>query len=397
MGNTALLYLIIITTGYSQAVLPHHDCSNVQPPSPSDNNSSSSGMSDLQVVPLQYCIIDNCTIMRIDTGETLDIVYTTDILMVVTPTDGHTSTVVPKTNTALACLISDDNDGQITEIVLRLVPSILLAMVSGYIVFVHLLFKEIRNPFGKLVMFHSCALVFQCTNNFILMSVHYSFALHSQATCQIIMFFYMQGSVAHEAFATCILAFMAYSMYCTVNLREITKKITNRLFKKYLAYVFGTVGVMDFLIVSYDFSTGNYEHLLLPDGHCAFNDIEIYNTVLIPYSFATLNKIFQIIFFVLYLYYFYKFTVDSAGAVFTDISRQQIKLFARIAFAFGGAIGLSQFTWILGNITGYRSYGRLVGAFFLLLQQCAVMATLMCTKKVSRLCRNKFSKIHPSA
>ena len=139
MGNTTLLYLIIITTGYSQVVLL---CSSVQPPSPSDSNSSSSssssGMSDLQVVPLQYCIINNCTIMRIDTGETLNIVYTTDILMVVTPTDGHTSTVVPKTNTALACLISDDNDGQITEIVLRLVPSILLAMVSSYIVFVHL-------------------------------------------------------------------------------------------------------------------------------------------------------------------------------------------------------------------------------------------------------------------
>ena len=85
-------------------------------------------------------------------------------------------------------------------------------------------------------------------------------------------------------------------MYCSVNLWEITKTTAKRLFKKCLVYVFGSVGQMDFLIVSYDFSTGNYEHLLLPDGHCAFNDIEIYNTVLIPYSLAILNKILQIIF-----------------------------------------------------------------------------------------------------
>ena len=395
MGNTALLYLIIITTAYSQAVLPHHNCSNVQSASSSDNNSSSDGMDDLVVVPLQYCIIDNSTIMRIDTGETLDIVYTTDSLMVVTPTDGHTSIVVPKNNVT-SCLTSDDHDGQITEIVIRLIVSVLIAIISAYIVLVFLMLKEIRNGFGKLVMFHSCALVFQCGNNFMLMSVHYLLALHSKLTCQIIMFIYMQGLVAHEAFATCILAFLAYVMYCSINLREITEKITQRLFKKYLACVFGALSVIGFLIICYDFSTGNYKHLLLPDGHCAFNDIEIYNTLIIPYSCAVLNKIFQIILFVAYLYYFYKFTVNSAGV--TNIDKQLNKKLTRIAFTFGITIGLSQFTWILGNLTGYRSYGRLIGAFFLLVQQCAVMVIMVCTKNVSQLCRKKLSsKIHPSS
>ena len=397
MGNTALLYLIIITTAYSQAVLPHHNCSNVQPTSSSDNNSSSDGMDDLVVVPLQYCIIDNSTIMRIDTGETLDIVYTTDSLIVVTPTDGHTSIVVPKNNATLACLTSDDHDGQITEIVICLIVSVLITLISGYIVVVFLMLKEIRNAFGKLIMFHSCALVLQCSNNFMLISVHFFIALHSQTACQIIMFIYMQGSVAHEAFATCILAFLAYIMYCSINLWEITKKMEKGLFKKYLSYVFGSVGLMNLLIVFYDFNTGNYKHLLLPDGHCAFNDVEIYNTLIIPYSFAVLNKIFQIIIFVVYLYYFYKFIVISANAVFTNINRQLKKKFTRIVFAFGTVIGLSQFTWILGNLTGHRSYGRLMGTFFFLLQQCAVLVILVCTKKVTRLCRKKFSsKILPS-
>ena len=81
MERTGLLYLVTIIVGYSQVVLPHYNYSNVQPPSSSDSNSSSSsGVRDLQVIPLHYCIIDNCTIMRVDTGETLDIIYTTDSL-----------------------------------------------------------------------------------------------------------------------------------------------------------------------------------------------------------------------------------------------------------------------------------------------------------------------------
>ena len=79
------------------------------------------------------------------------------------------------------------------------------------------------------------------------------------------------------------------------------QKNGERIIQKYLAYVFGSVGLI-LLIVCCDFSTGNYKHLLLPDGHCAFNDVEIYNTLIIPYSFAVLNKIFQIIIFVVYLY-----------------------------------------------------------------------------------------------
>ena len=392
MGNTALLYLIIITNAYSQA---HHNCSNVQSPSSSGNNSSSGGMDDLVVVPLQYCIINNCTIMRIDTGETLDIVYTTDSLMVVTPTDGHTSTVVPKNNATLSCLTSDDYDEQITEIVIRLVTVGLIAIVSGYIVVVLLLLKEIRNGFGKLVMFHSCALFFLCSNNFIIMSVRYVFALHSQTACQIIIFFYMQGLVAHEAFSTSILAFLAYAMYSSVNLREITEKISQRLYKKCVACVFSALGVIGFLIVCYDFSTGNHKHLLLPDGHCVFNNFEIYNTLIISFFFTILNKIPQVTFFVAYLYYLYKFSIISAGA--TNIDRQLNKKLTKISFTFGAAIGLSHFIWLLGNLTGYGSYGRLLGGFFLLLQQCAVMVIMVCTKRVCQLCRKKFSsKIHPS-
>ena len=67
-------------------------CSDVQSPaSGSDHNSDVS-----QVTTLQYYIIDNCTIMRIDTGQQLDIAYTTESLLIVTPKDGHTSMAIAK-------------------------------------------------------------------------------------------------------------------------------------------------------------------------------------------------------------------------------------------------------------------------------------------------------------
>ena len=83
MDCTILVFLLISTT--TQTTSLHHHCN-------SDVYSSASGMADLQqLTTLQYCLIDNCTIIRIDTGQQLDIVYTTQSHLVVTPTDVGTS------------------------------------------------------------------------------------------------------------------------------------------------------------------------------------------------------------------------------------------------------------------------------------------------------------------
>ena len=182
----------------------------------------------------------------------------------------------------------------------------------------------------------------------------------------------MLGAVAHEVIATCILAYLAYILYCSVNVREITKTVSKELFKKCLAYIFMSLGLMGFLIICYDFSTGNSKHLPLPDNHCAYTDFEIYNTLIIPICFAFLNKIFQIMLFIIYLYYFYKFIVISSNTVIPNINNDLIKKFAKIAFVFGAAIGLSLIAVILGEFTGYRDYGRLISRAFIILQLCGV-------------------------
>ena len=90
-----LLIAILIVFGGATPLY----CSDVQPPAGGSGHNT-----DLsQVTTLQYCIVDNCTIMRIDTGQQLDIVYTTKSLLIVTPKDGHTSLVI--TSMMMACLV----------------------------------------------------------------------------------------------------------------------------------------------------------------------------------------------------------------------------------------------------------------------------------------------------
>ena len=93
MACFALLSIVILTT-VSKVTSLH--CSDQQLPA--------SGKDGLQqFTTLQYCLVDNCTIIVIDTGEKLDIVYTTDSLIVTTPTDGHTSVVIAKLENELPC------------------------------------------------------------------------------------------------------------------------------------------------------------------------------------------------------------------------------------------------------------------------------------------------------
>jgi len=71
----------------------------------SDQQLPASGDDDLQqVTAQQYCLVDNCTIMIIDTGEKLDIVYTTDSRVFVTPRDGQTAVVIAKIKNELLVL-----------------------------------------------------------------------------------------------------------------------------------------------------------------------------------------------------------------------------------------------------------------------------------------------------
>jgi len=97
--------------------------------------------------------------MMIDTGEELDVVYTTDSLVVATPIDGHTSIMISKLKDELPCNVptNEDEDRTAILIVYMVVTTLVLAK-SVYVVVVHLMFKQLRNLMGKLLLLY-CLIV----------------------------------------------------------------------------------------------------------------------------------------------------------------------------------------------------------------------------------------------
>ena len=380
MDYTVLFFLLILTT--TQTTSLHHHCN-------SDVYSSASGMADLQqLTTLQYCLIDNCTIIRIDTGQQLDIVYTTQTHLVVTPTDGQTSLLISKNDPELFCSppIATVNSAIVQAVLI--VASTLIIFASGSIIVVHVMFKELRNTFGKLMILYSIAKICQFLNAVSISISHYNIAFHSLMPCYLFYFLLMESVVISETFATTFLAYLAYIMYYSYRGREVTKDVNKKLYKYATSCVLGASILFGIFVVGYDFGTGMYKHTLLPNGHCV-NFME-YNTLRLVDAYTYINEIVKVFLLVAYFVYYYKFNkmiVIVHNMPNTDT--QQNRLFLKIAIMMGASLGISQIAYPFSLILDNELF-LYMAANFLLVQQCAIFLLLMCSNKVSQLCKERF-------
>ena len=375
---TCIAFLLVAIFASSKASLLH--CS-------STDDSGSSSMDDFQqTTTLQYCVLDNCTIMRIDTGEKLDIAYTTESIIVINPTDGQTSSIIAKDDNELPCFISNsmvNRNYHIAEIIGTMTIAVLTMTVSGYILIVHLLFKELRNLMGKLMIYYNFAIMSQCIIIGLWMLLHYQIPVNSQITCHTITILFMATSLASDAVLTCMFTYITYNMYRSYKLITIMSKSETKFQHNcYKTYVTGTIIFYLLIIIAYDLITGNGRYTLEPNGHCKFLYETDYSTFDIISINGAINKAIQIVMFITYLYYVYKINVP-----------QHSKHLFILAIAMGANIGISEFIWICSSIIGLRDIPivSISGAIFLLLQQCVIMITYMCTPKTSRLCKKLFS------
>ena len=269
----SLLLITILTVTSGATPL---NCSDVQ------STASGSGNTDLsQVTTLQYCIIDNCTIMSIDTEQQLDIVYTTESLLIVTSKDNHTSVVITKVDDELLCLeyqnttngsehTTDDSEHTIYEII----NIVIIITVSACIVIIHLLFRDLRTSlFGKLLMFYNFALVTSRCTFLSLQLMHYWITVNSQTICHIATIMFVSSFPCVESFATNILTHSACLMYRCYHLRsEISKKRSNCLLRCYTAYAANTLALVFFVTIAYDWMTGNGKYTISASVHCYIAD-----------------------------------------------------------------------------------------------------------------------------
>ena len=381
MACFTLLLITILSVASGQATPLY--CSDVQSPASGSHNTDLS-----QVTTLQYCIIDNCTIMRIDTGQQLDIVCTIESLLIVTPIDGHTSMVIAKIDDQLSCFVEDYNMVNIGQLLGSLPLPLFILMSSGYVLIVHLLFKELRTLFGILLICYTFAVILQITAFIALLFTHHWIIVNSKMICHTIMITYVIAFIGTEVFATDMLTHLAYIMYRCHKLKsEISTKKSYSLFKRYASYAFGTLLLFAFLTLSYDLMTESGKYLLLPGGRCSFVPSS-YEAIFIRNMFVFINKVIQITMFITYLVYFYKVIVDIGN---TETSPRYNRALSRIAIGMGATIGLSFFIWILPVNQSYEIITGIIGSVLLFIQQFIIMTSYLCTKKMSELWRKCYS------
>ena len=382
MDYTALFLILILTT--TQTTPLHHHCN-------SDVYSSASGLQELTT--LQYCLIDNCTIIRNDTGQQLDIVYTTQSHLVVTPTDGQTSTMlISKNDPELFCSSLNTTDDANILIAAGAVTLLLSSLFSGSIAVLLLLFKELRNAFGKLMIIHSIAASLATFFVFIILIMHKSIAVHSITPCYLTYFAFMQSSMISEGSATCIIAYLAYVMRQSCKSIEVKKVRNKQFYENSMKYIFGSLLLFDILIFSYDFGTATFQHVVLPNGHCSFNDQLENDAVKIAQANNVLNKISQIILLLVYFVYYYKLNkmLRLVRTLAVKVDHQQNRLYFKLAITMAATIGIAQFFLTYTRLISPTAFARIVGGLSVPAQRCVILILLTSSKKVLRLCKERF-------
>ena len=148
--------------------------------------------------------------------------------------------------------------------------------------------------------------------------MHYKVAVNSQPVCQITINTFMIASMAIDSFATCVLIHLAYIMHCNHCSIQISNRRSKYVFKRYIAYVVGSIGIFIGVIVAYDLISGSGRFTLQPDGHCIFFNQSTCMSYLIMEGNNTINKFVQLVAFGVYLYYFCKLKKAFLGNILTS-------------------------------------------------------------------------------
>jgi len=376
MGCFILLFVAFLTI----SKVTSFSCSNQQPLGSASGDDFPGSQ---EVTTLQYCFINNCTIMTTDTGEKLDIVYTTDSLLIATPTDGHTSLIVAKLNDELPCALSTIVIDPVGVTVM--VTSIILIIVTNGIALVtHLMFKELRSLFGKLLMIYNL-LILCIAFSFIAVVVMLISQIGRQLiACHGLVVFITVLAAGSDMTATCMLHCLVYILYHSYIVQQISEDEFKNLFRWHLAFIFGAMFLVLFIMVSYDVGINRGAHIL-HGGYCTSDDVFPVNVVNIS---THVSKSAQIVLFLVYLYYKYKINREARDAAVSD---SQDNLLHKIAIVMGATIGMAYLLFSVYVIFGF--FPALVAHWMLFfIQQYVVLAMLLCTRKMKMMCKEYFSK-----
>lgn len=352
-------------------------CSSEQP------LSSGNGVDNImEVTKVQYCVIDDCTILRIDDGQKLDIIYTTESIIVATPKGNLTSVAIAKNQSKLFCSTFHPTTSAIPtgRFNILIILASLIVLAGGCNLTIHLLFKKFHNPFEKLIPLYSFSIASQFTVFFFLLLLSHTVAMNSQPTCHIMIILFMILSISAETFAMCILVHLAYLVYRSYKMLRISKKKSKCLFRRYMTFALCTLVLSFGSAVTFDLLTDSGKYTLLSNGYCNYyNENFSYKTLVVMIIVVGLYKTSEIITFGVYLFYFYKLKIECLTNDNSSINRRLSARLIKVAVVMGATIGVPNFIYLFDT-----SQVEVIGMAFLLIQQCVIVASF---QKIIKLCK----------
>lgn len=378
MGSLAVFLVTTMTATLVISGTTTLHCSDLQQP---DVTSGGDGVIDFddEAVALQYCIVDNCTIVRIDNGQVMDIVYITDGHIVAMPRDTQASMVIAKMDEQLVCQTPVDG---ISYILVTLFVTLLLT-INIYNITIHLAYKNLRNLIGKLLMLYSLFTVGR-----VLTACTLFIDLQLQIICYGITMGFMITYIGSEAVATCILTHITYLMRLSYKSQQNHDGKNKLLLKRYVIYVLSIMIASLFLILTYDIVTGNWRDTIQANGQCTHLNQPYYDTSFM-FAIITINKLIQIMMFVVYLFYCYKLRDTYRNGTASDKQTSQ-RLF-KIAVTMGATVGASQLIFAFNKISGSNLVPtERIATMLLVVQQCIIVFSLRYVKMVYKVaCKRK--------
>ena len=336
-----------------------------------------------EVMMLQYCIIDNSTILRLDTGEQLDIVYTEDNALVVAIKGSQTAIEVPRLHDEIVCSVDNLPDDIVLPIPIYIYMAVwttLVLAVTSYNIIIHLLYKRLRNPMGKLLMLYSIFLAISCISFFMILTFIYKFPIHLNYLCNTFKLVFVATDIGYEATATCILMHSVYYLQRSYKMLQIDPRETKVLLRRYFCYIIGTVAFSMLAIITYDVGTTEESN----HGYCSKHDPIYYTMITLMYSISSINSLIQIALFIIYLYYWYKIRKSQATVAGYQINQKML----RIAVAMGATISIANLFFFI-NFIVLRATGDsisdlvdTIGSVLLLLQHYMIVGSLRRVKQV---------------
>ena len=327
----------------------------------------------------QYCIVDNSTILKLDTGEQLDIAYTSNNTLVVILNHSQTAVVLPRLYNELACSMYDSPEGLMLPTsfyIFLLIGTVIILSISGRNIVIHILYKKLNNPIGKLLLWYSIFIILRSISFFMLSILVYTLSrdFHNEHVCHLLKLIHTANSIGYEAIATCILMHTAHNLWQSDKMRPVDPSKYKVFTRRYFWYVTCTVAISMFIVLTYDVGASKGDL----SGYCERYD-PIYRTMLaIMQAVVLFNKVVQMALFVIYLHYWRKLR---------SVTNQQTdkKLF-RIAVGMGATISISEFVyilnWIISLATGARiTLVELIGSMMLILQHCIITGLLKRPRK----------------